>query len=82
MTRARGWQPDVHFQQIDKVARNLAWDSWSIKDSFSTLNLSQFGFDRLFDATWFYLEGNAFKRFEISAGLRWDLIKGRPELAA
>ena len=82
VTRSRGWQPDVHFQQIDTAAINAGWESWSITDSFSVLNLSQFGFTRLIDATWLYLEGNAFRRSDISSGLRWDLIKGRRELAA
>jgi hypothetical protein len=82
VTRSRGWQPDVHFQQIDTAAINAGWDSWSIKDSFSVLNLSQFGFTRLIDATWIYLEGNSFKRSDTSTSLRWDLIKGRRELAA
>jgi hypothetical protein len=82
VTRSRGWQPDDHFQQIDKAAKNFAWDSWSIKDSFSVLNLSRLGFEKLFHATWFYLEGSAFKRSENSASLRWDLIRGRRELAA
>ena len=82
VTRSRGWQPDVHFQQIDTAAINAGWESWSIKDSFSSLNLVKFGFERLFDATWIYLEGNAFRRSETSASLRWDLIKGRRELAA
>jgi len=82
MTRSRSWRPDVHFQQIDAVAINAGWDFWSINDSFSSLNLVKFGFDRLFDATWIYLEGSAFKRSETSANLRWDLIKGRRELSA
>ena len=44
--------------------------------------MSPLGFGRLFNATWFYLEGNAFKRSATSASLRWDLIRGRRELAA
>ena len=82
VTRSRGWQPDVHFEQVENAARRSDWNSWSIKDSFSAVDMSQFGFGKLFDATWIYLEGNSFKRAELSSGLRWDVIKGRRELTA
>lgn len=56
VTRVMGWKPDNVFHEIDRNYKNDGWSEWSIKDSFSCLDLSLYGFKKLFDAHWFYLK--------------------------
>lgn len=60
-TRSADWQIDWVFRAIAERARQEAWASWSIKDSFAVLQLEQLGFQRLFDAKWIYLKAGEFK---------------------
>ncbi len=77
ITLTRGVDPAVVAERvpsIDAVARA----DWGVKDSFGELNLSDFGFHRLFDATWLDalpVEGGPSTDDEISAPpLTWRRI--------
>ena len=61
VTRCKEWQPDAIFQQIDNTYHQEGWQEWSIKDSFQVLELTTYGFTKLFDAEWMYLERDKFK---------------------
>src|SRR3569832_497011 len=43
------WKTDSVFHAIVERARQEAWATWSIKDSFAVMQLEQRGFQRLFD---------------------------------
>lgn len=79
-TRSEDWQPDDVFQQIDKLAKEESWDDWSIKDSFQCLDLTKFGFEKLFDAQWIYLESGHFSAAETSDPVDFKVVKSEDDL--
>lgn len=75
VTTSKEWKPDEIFRQIDENYQKEKWKEWSIKDSFACLNLTEFGFDKLFDAIWIYLEPNNFKPSLEKSNLCYEIIK-------
>ena len=61
VTRSETWRPDDHLKKIDRKYEAENWREWSIKDSFRVLDLAIYGFAKLFDAQWIYLERRNFK---------------------
>jgi len=76
------WKPDDIFRNIDFNYEKERWNEWSIKDSFGVLNLSKYGFTKLFDAEWMYLEAEKFTRIEKSKNLRYEVINDEDVLSA
>ena len=52
VTVSKEWKPDDVFRNIDFNYEKENWEEWSIKDSFAVLDLTEFGFTKLFDAQW------------------------------
>jgi hypothetical protein len=59
ITRAPDWCPECVFHALDDRARRESWTGWSIKDSYDKLQLTQHGFEALFQADWLYLDASA-----------------------
>lgn len=57
-------------------------DAWAVKDSFSCLNLSSFGFQSLFEAEWISLSASAPKTYPFPASCSLIEIRSIPELIA
>ncbi len=55
--------------------------SWSVKDSFCTLDLTELGFQVLFKATWLWRATAATKPHGANTGTRWTWVRSAPELA-
>src|SRR5689334_11827470 len=60
VTVSDDWKPDEIFGLIDDNFKRENWESWSVKDSFAALDLKGYGFEKLFEANWFYLEAVRF----------------------
>lgn len=82
VTRAPAWQPDQAFRAIDETFRHDGWPDWSIKDSFAHMDLRPFGFERLFDAEWIYLEAASFVPAREASELRYELVRNADALSA
>jgi hypothetical protein len=80
VTRSAEWRPDGAFRSIDKAFENEQWENWSIKDSFAALDLGSYGFEKLFDAQWLYLEASRFAPEKEIAGIRYELIRDEDAL--
>lgn len=82
VTISENWQPDKIFRKIDLKFEVEKWDEWSIKDSFSRLDLTGYGFKKLFDACWIYLEAANFCPVPVNdkGNLRFEVIKGENAL--
>jgi hypothetical protein len=81
VTRSKGWAPDDIFSNIDRHYEDENWSEWSIKDSFSVLDLAVYDFQKLFDAQWIYLQTTDFKPLERDDDLRYENIKTEKELS-
>src|ERR1700738_1235806 len=79
VTRSKEWSPDDIFKNIDQYFEEENWSEWSVKDSFHTLDLSEYGFEKLFDAQWIYLETADFKPLNPN-GLRYEILKTESDL--
>lgn len=55
-TKRAGWRPDEVFGAIGERAAREGWHAWSVKDSFSQLDLTPHGLRVLFDASWITLD--------------------------
>ncbi len=55
--------------------------NWSIKDSFCALDLTDLGFQILFEATWFWRAATPPAQLEPNARIRWTLVHTESELA-
>lgn len=75
VTISENWQPDEIFSEIDRKFEVEKWDEWSIKDSFGRLDLTGFGFKKLFDAQWIYLEAAKFHPVNDRRNLRFKVIE-------
>lgn len=82
VTVCKDWKPDDVFRRIDLNSKKEAWEEWSIKDSFSVLNLSEYGFAKLFDAQWFYLEAADFTPAKKSGNLSYEIVNSEEILSA
>lgn len=82
VTLTADWKPDEIFEKIDEKFEKESWLKWSIKDSFAVLDLAKYGFSRLFDAQWIYLEAEKFTPLRQSKRLRFAIIDNESELAA
>jgi hypothetical protein len=80
VTRSKGWAPDDIFSNIDRHYESENWSEWSIKDSFSVLDLAVYDFQKLFDAQWIYLQTTDFKPLETD-DVRYENIKTERELS-
>jgi hypothetical protein len=74
VTRSPEWRPDEIFHEINARFESEGWDEWSIKDSFGVLDLEPYGFTKLFDAKWMYLEPSKFEPAEEKTGLRYEAV--------
>jgi hypothetical protein len=82
VTVSVNWKPDDVFKCIDFNFDNENRERWSVKDSFGVLDLSQYGFTKLFDAPWFYLQAEKFKPARPSGKLRYEIVDAEDVLAA
>jgi hypothetical protein len=80
VTVSENWRPDKIFEEIDRNFKKENWEKFSIKDSFSVLDLTKFGFKKLFDAQWIYLEAENFKPQKQSGKLNYKIVKNEIEL--
>lgn len=74
VTISQNWKPDDIFRKIDRNNEKEIWDEWSIKDSFNELDLIEYGFRRLFDAQWIYLEAENFTPLKTDKNLRYEIV--------
>lgn len=81
VTVSDDWRPDEIFRRIDAKFAAENWDEWGIKDSFAVLDLTEFGFKKLFDAEWIYLKAENFKPLEIAGELKYKVIENDRELS-
>lgn len=81
VTISENWQPDKIFGEIDRKFEIEKWDEWSIKDSFGLLNLNRYGFAKLFNAGWIYLEAEKFTPKSESRILRYEIVRSEDALA-
>jgi hypothetical protein len=81
VTLSEDWRPDEIFKAIDLICKKENWKEWSIKDSFHVLNLSRYGFEKLFDARWIHLKSTAFTPLTNSSGLRYKVLKTEKALS-
>lgn len=80
VTRSPEWRLDEIFQGIDKRFEAEGWDEWTIKDSFGVLDLRPYGFTKLFDAQWIYLDRSTFKSIPEYSKLKWKTVQTTKEL--
>lgn len=81
VTISEKWQPDEIFSEIDRKFKIEKWDEWSIKDSFGLLDLNKYGFAKLFNAEWIYLEAEKFTPKSESRNLRYEIVRSEDALA-
>lgn len=81
VTISKEWKPDDIFKNIDRKYEDGKWDEWSVKDSFSLLDLAEYGFAKLFDAQWIYLEAAKFMQESESKNLRYEIVENENDLA-
>lgn len=81
VTVSENWRPDEIFKKISTNFKKEKWDEWSIKDSFGTLDLSEYGFKKLFDAQWLYLETAEFTPVKTDKKLKYEIVKSEDILA-
>ncbi len=74
VTTSKTWRPDEIFNSIALKYEQEKWDKWSIKDSFAVLDLSGYGFTRLFDAQWIYLKPADFIRSGEGKKLNYEIV--------
>ena len=82
VTVSPAWKPDDVFRNIDSNYEKEQWDKWSIKDSFGVLDLNQYGFRKLFDAQWIYLEAQNFRPLENGESLRYEIVDEESALSS
>jgi hypothetical protein len=82
VTLSKDWKPDDVFRAIDTNYEREKWEEWSIKDSFGVLDLTEYGFTKLFDARWIYLEAGKFAPYGAGGNLRYAIISSEDVLAA
>jgi hypothetical protein len=75
VTTSKDWKPDEIFHQIDSNFKLEGWSEWSIKDSFGEGDLTEFGFSKLFEASWFYLEPKSFVPLSEKTELHYEIVK-------
>lgn len=78
VTVSEDWQPNEIFRTIEA---NLKIEKWSIKDSFNRLDLREYGFEKLFDASWIYLEAASFKPLKADSELICKIVESGEELS-
>lgn len=76
------WTPDKIFKTVELNFEREKWERWSIKDSFARLNLKKYGFKKLFDAQWIYLEAANFKPSVGEKKLRYKIADNEKLLSA
>ena len=81
VTVSENWKPDEIFKTIDENFKNENWNKWSIKDSFAALDLSDYGFKKLFAAKWFYLNAAKFTPIKAETELHFKIIKTEKDLS-
>lgn len=74
VTVSEEWKPDDVFKAIDQKYEDEKWNEWSIKDSFGVLDLTEFGFGKLFDAQWIYLEAAKFTPENKIKNLKYEIV--------
>jgi hypothetical protein len=74
VTRSPDWRPDDIFHEIDSRFEKENWHKWSIKDSFGVLDLEPYGFTKLFDAKWMYLQASKFEPVKEKNGFRYEIV--------
>jgi len=79
VTLTKNWRVDEQFKRIEQNFLK-GWSEWSIKDSFQCLDLSAYGFSRLFDAHWFYLSASEFLPFATQLEFEFKIVKNKADL--
>ena len=82
VTRSRTWKPDEVFRKLDSTAIQNQWAGWSIKDSFSTLDLTLHGFNQLFQAQWMYLDVEHFNPITPHVNVEYKILAKEEEISA
>ena len=82
VTLSKDWNPDEIFKTIDLNYEKEKWEEWSIKDSFAVLDLNSYGFEKLFNAQWIYLESSKFIPLVNTKKLRYEIVKNEEVLSA
>lgn len=80
VTISENWQPDEIFSEIKRKSEVEKWDKWSIKDSFGRLDLTEYKFEKLFDAKWIYLEAAKFRPLKNIGNLSFRIINSEKAL--
>ncbi len=82
VTCDQNWKPDDTFSKIDANYEDSWWEGWSIKDSFSILELSADGFTKLFEAQWIYLPANDFTPVKTGGRIDYKVVENKAGLSA
>lgn len=82
ITRSPTWQPDERFSEINRNYERENWSKLSVKDSFARLDLTSFGFKRLFDANWIYLPAEEFRSVKNSRSIDLEIVRDEDALDA
>lgn len=74
---SRSWEPDDDdiMQNLIRGFQNDHWSKLSVKDSFNVLDLTPFGFAKLFDASWVYRETHMELPPSSSSGIEYKPVK-------
>jgi hypothetical protein len=80
VTRTASWTPDEEFKTIDQNCSVQGWKEWSIKDSFQCLDLTGFGFEKLFDSKWLYLEATNFVKPDLPLSIDFRVANNNSDL--
>ena len=81
VTLSAQWQPDGTFRRIDEICRRENWEEWSVKDSFAVLDPGEYGFRKLFDACWLYLEAENFRPVKLEKKIDYRIVKNEETLS-
>lgn len=81
VTRVNSWSPDSIFRTIDHNFEVENWNEWSIKDSFQCLDLVPFGFEKLFNSQWLYLNPENFLKLDSSTQINFRIVANRRDLS-
>lgn len=81
VTVSEKWKPDDIFTEIDRKYEEEKWEEWSVKDSFSSMDLTEYGFAKLFEAQWIYLKKLKFMPKVSDENLSYRIIENESDLA-
>ena len=81
VTLSDQWRATTQLARIQALLDSDLAGNWSVKDSFCTLDLTDLGFQVLFEATWLWRAPAPIAPHDTGPRIRWTWVRGESELA-